>query len=57
MGAMAARDLDQTALQVLLQPQASKDYGPNGLRAEGRNSVAPQGSGRAPLSTATGAPA
>lgn len=39
MGAMADRDEVETALQLLLQPQAFKDYGPNGLQVEGGREV------------------
>ncbi|MBA4177966.1 MAG: Nif3-like dinuclear metal center hexameric protein [Leptothrix sp. (in: Bacteria)] len=36
---MAARDQVDTCLQALLQPQAFKDYGPNGLQVEGAREV------------------
>jgi dinuclear metal center YbgI/SA1388 family protein len=39
MGAMADRDQVETCLQALLQPQAFKDYGPNGLQVEGAREV------------------
>ncbi len=39
MGAMADRDQVETCLLALLQPQAFKDYGPNGLQVEGTREV------------------
>lgn len=39
MGAMVNREQVDNCLQALLQPQAYKDYGPNGLQVEGRPAV------------------